>query len=355
MNIQQRRVDGAPATNFTAVRLRRNVLANSDVGVMVLNTDRSGPAYNRVVGADANFRFFRNLNINGLIAKSLSPDTVVGSAGSDLTQRGGFSYRGTVLDTRAAYTLTGSRFNDELGFIPRTGIGRADAYVGLHLRSKRYPAWLREFFPHYQIVNVTKADGGAFDSRYVDYHIPITLQNGTFIESGVNANSEVLTQAFTINSGRGVTIAPGRYDFNEYFITMRGDRSATLSFSGRYGVGDFYDGYKHSYLIGPTLRVSSRLNTTVTWARNVISLRTGAYTTDLVTGRVNYSFSTRLFLNALLQYNTDANQWTSNVRFNIIHRPLSDFFLVYNDRRDRTTGTLVDRALIAKMTYLLAF
>ena len=45
-----------------------------------------------------------------------------------------------------------------------------------------------------------------------------------------------------------------------------------------------------------------------------------------------------MFLNALLQYNTDARQWSSNVRFNIIHRPLSDFFLVYNDRRDSIAG-----------------
>ena len=42
---------------------------------------------------------------------------------------------------------------------------------------------------------------------------------------------------------------------------------------------------------------------------------------------------------------------SSNIRFNIIHRPLSDFFLVYNDRRD-DTGRIVDRALIAKFTYL---
>ena len=86
-----------------------------------------------------------------------------------------------------------------------------------------------------------------------------------------------------------------------------------------------------------------------------MALRTGAYTTDLINSRVIYSFSTRMFVNALLQYNTDANQWTSNVRFNLIHRPLSDFFLVYNDRRDRLSGTLVDRAVIAKMTYMMAF
>ena len=36
--------------------------------------------------------------------------------------------------------------------------------------------------------------------------------------------------------------------------------------------------------------------------------------------------TTTAFLNALIQYNSDTHQWTSNVRFNIIHRPLSDIF-----------------------------
>ncbi len=38
------------------------------------------------------------------------------------------------------------------------------------------------------------------------------------------------------------------------------------------------------------------------------------YATDLLTSRVNLSFSTNVFLNALMQYNTDARMWTSNVR-----------------------------------------
>jgi hypothetical protein len=39
----------------------------------------------------------------------------------------------------------------------------------------------------------------------------------------------------------------------------------------------------------------------------------------------------------------------------LIHRPLSDLFVVYNDRRDSVSGAPVDRAVIAKMTWLLAF
>jgi hypothetical protein len=62
-----------------------------------------------------------------------------------------------------------------------------------------------------------------------------------------------------------------------------------------------------------------------------------------------------MFVNALLQYSTDSGQLSSNVRFNFIHRPLSDFFLVYNERRQENTGNLIDRAVIAKVTYLMAF
>jgi hypothetical protein len=40
---------------------------------------------------------------------------------------------------------------------------------------------------------------------------------------------------------------------------------------------------------------------------------------------------------------------------NIIHRPLSDIFLVYNERRDSRSGHMIDRAIVAKMTYLVAF
>jgi hypothetical protein len=82
---------------------------------------------------------------------------------------------------------------------------------------------------------------------------------------------------------------------------------------------------------------------------------TGGFVSKLLTTRVNYNFNTKMFVNALVQYNSDNRQWTSNLRFNIIHRPLSDFFLVYNERRDERTGDMLSRAVIAKMTYLVAF
>ncbi len=353
LNIQQRSKNGLPAENFTAVRLRRNVLSNSDVGLLVLNKDGGG-LYNRVVGADANFRFFENLNIYGYGVKSFSPQATVAGTGHDFLGQISYQFPSSHWDSKGSYTTIGARFNDEIGFIPRVGINKLQDQTGYHFRPKLTYSWLREIFPHWQIVNITRP-GGVFDSRYYDYHVPFTFQNSTFLEVGVNSNIEQLSTPFTINNRRGITIPTGLYKYDEYFATMTTNPGAPLSFSGRWGVGRFYDGYKHSYTIGGTARVNAQLNASVQLQRNAITLAEGAYTTNLLTTRVNYNFSTRTFLNALVQYNTDARELSANVRFDIIYRPLSDFFLVYNDRRDSTSGALIDRALIAKLTYLMAF
>jgi hypothetical protein len=73
INMQQREFEDNGSTNFTVGRLRRNIMANSDVGIMMTNKEVEGPHYNRVLGADANFRFGQALSVNGYLARSFSP------------------------------------------------------------------------------------------------------------------------------------------------------------------------------------------------------------------------------------------------------------------------------------------
>jgi hypothetical protein len=214
---------------------------------------------------------------------------------------------------------------------------------------------MRETFPHIQVENFTRQNGGGLESRYMDWHWPITFQNSTFVEVGTNPNVEIISRPFTINSRRGIQVFPGRYDFKEHFLLANTNSGARVAVNTRISTGDFYDGYRRGYTLGATVRANERLNVSGNVQFNDISLPQGAFTTTLLTGRVNVNFTTRMFLNALLQYNTDARQWSSNVRFNIIHHPLSDFFLVYNERRDTRSSELINRALIAKLTYLFAF
>jgi hypothetical protein len=356
LNIQQQREGDSPATNYTALRVRRDVLSQSDIGVMLLNKETNGPHFNRVVGADANFRFFQNLDVNLAGAKTFSPEGNVAEAGDDWYSKSSFNYNSNRLAVRGGYQTIGERFNNEMGFVPRRGVNNGELHIGGRFRPNwRWTrSWLRESYPHWQVENFSRREGG-LESRYMDWHWPVTFHNSSFIEIGVNPNVEVIRDSFPINSRRNIRIGPGRYEFNEYFVLANTNASAPISFNTRYSIGDFYDGYRRGYAVGTTVRANEHFNVSGNVQFNDIELPQGAFTTTLITGRVNYFLNTKVFLNALLQYNTDARQWSSNVRFNVIHRPLSDIFLVYNERRDSRTGDMIDRALVAKMTYLIAF
>ena len=354
LNIQQREDGGVPATNFTALRLKRDVLANSDIGAVLLDKEVAGPAFNRLAGFDANFRF-GDLTMNGFAAKTFSPAAVVDGTGNDITSRANIEYRNRQWRLAGKYTTIGERFNDELGFIPRVGVNEWNTQLNRTLRPTWLPRAIRELMPHWVFVQSDRADGRGLDLRQQDFHFGINFANGSFIEPGANTNVEIIRTPFTLNSARGVKIDTGRYEYTEYFLTYRANDSARASMSARYSVGEFYGGYKHGYGAGPTFRPNEKLNAALTLQLNQISLPGASYLSTLTTSRVNYNFNTKVFINALLQYSTDSHQLSSNIRFNIIHRPLSDFFFVYNEHRDEHSGLLQDRSLIAKMTYMVAF
>jgi hypothetical protein len=119
--------------------------------------------------------------------------------------------------------------------------------------------------------------------------------------------------------------------------------------------GEFWDGDRTSFSGDLTVRPNYRVNFALNYSHNRLDLANGRKTTDLAGLRFVYAFTPRAFVNAFVQYNADTHEVSSNIRFNIIHRPLSDLFIVYNDRRDTDRGSLIDRALIVKFTNLFDF
>jgi hypothetical protein len=350
LSIQQREFETTNATKFTVGRLRKNVFANSDIGVMIANKEvQNSSHYNRAYGADANFRFGRYTNVNSYIAKTTTP----GITSRDMAGRLAGSYINDVWNFRASYTTVQENFNDEMGYVPRRGIRKYAGYAGYTWRPERWHKTIRSINPHSQIDYVLDPTG-RLDTRYVDYHLPINFQNSTFIEVGKNPSYEYFSKSYPIAPAKGISIPAGAYRYSEYFVLVRTDTGKRVSGNGRWAGGPFYTGYKHSYQAGATYRHSNKLTAAFNYTHNNISLHEGRFKTNLLSTRINYGFSTTMFLNSLIQYNSDTHQWSSNVRFNIIHRPLSDIFIVYNERRDSIGGGLADRALIAKMTYMIS-
>ena len=146
----------------------------------------------------------------------------------------------------------------------------------------------------------------------------------------------------------------GDYVFEEVSANFSSDRSRMFSGSINLRIGEFFDGDRDTYTAGLIFRPSHHLTTDLSWKHDDVDLPSGDFSTDLVTTRLNYAFNPRMFLNALIQYNSTVEEISSNVRFNFIHKPLSDLFLVYNERR-ATDGEVRERALIAKLTYVFDF
>ncbi|MGH9257879.1 MAG: DUF5916 domain-containing protein [Vicinamibacterales bacterium] len=354
LNIQQREHGSAAAANVTALRLRRDVFAQSDIGAVLLNREAAGPRYSRVAGVDANFRF-GYLNLNGYVARTFSAATPTAAPGNAYATRAGMDYENREWRFQVGHGSVGERFNDELGFAPRLGVHNVDGWAGYRWRPAAVSNWLRQMQPHWEFDLFTRQRDGGLDSRFVGYHWNVNFEDGSWAEVGVNQYVEDVLVPFTINRGTGTRVNAGRYDHPEYFGFWRTNEAARVSLNTRYSTGPFYDGYRRTVNVGPSVRLNENFNASVSLQLNDISLSTGSFVSKLLTTRVNYNFNTQMFFNGLVQYNSDNHQWTSNLRFNLIHRPLSDFFLVYNERRDERTGQMLSRAVIAKMTYMMAF
>ena len=355
LNVQQRSLERVPSTNFTALRMRRDILANSDIGAVLLNKEEAGSHFNRVAGLDANFRWGSFLTTSGYVSKTFSPEGAVARTGNAYATRANINYQDRTWQFQGTYSGIGQRFHDEMGFVPRQNVNNYETGVYRSFRPVALSKWVRQFRPHWVMDMFTRQSDGALESRYQDYHFLITFQDGSTMEPGVNPNVEEIRAPFTINGARGIRVQPGRYSFNEYFVFWNTSGAARVSFNNRFSMGEFYDGYRRSYTFGPSVRLNENFNASFNLAINDIEVSGGQWVSKLMTTRVNYNFNTKTFVNALVQYNSDNRQWTSNLRFNLIHRPLSDFFIVYNERRDEQTGNMLSRAVIAKMTYLVAF
>ncbi len=346
LSIQTDDTELEPSTNFSLIRVRRDILRQSDVGALFINKD-GGEGFNRTYGVDSNFNFFRYMDLSLWAVETDGP----GTDGRDGAVNFELNWWDQFYDIRASHLRIGEDFNPEVGFAPRVGIHKTSAKFGITPRPRERIPWIREINPAVEFDYITNEDN-QLETRVGEAGVKVTFSDSSYLQVEGETNFERLDEPFEIRDGQ--FIAAGDYRFDEFSVEYSSDRSRLLSWQARVGTGGFYDGDRDDYRVGLALQPSHRLSTRLQWSHNDLNLPSGDFRTNLVAGRVDYSFSNRMFLHALIQYNSEADEIVSNVRFNFMHRPLSDFYLVYNERRN-SDGDVKDRALIAKLTYLFAF
>jgi hypothetical protein len=160
------------------------------------------------------------------------------------------------------------------------------------------------------------------------------FRDGSELFIGTSGNYEALDESFELREG--VEVPAGIYSFRSFFAEYNSDRSKPLSLKFSLNAGDFYSGALTALGGGLTLRPNANFSLETQYFRNNIDLPAppGKYSTNLAITRLRYSFTPRLFAKMFLQYNDDDDSFSTNFLLNWIHRPGSNFYLVYNDQED---------------------
>ena len=347
LNMQTRSSDDMSADNFGVVRLRRNVLRSSDVGVMFISRKPTSDGFEDgggyTFGTDANFRV-SNLLVNSYVARTTGADA--GDQNAGFLQ---FAWRDPLWSASTLFKHVGDGFTPDAGFVDRRGVRRWFATVAAHPQPD-IPGIL-ELNP-YLDFDVFSDLGWDLETRIVRPGLVATFLDGTTLRFEHTRQYEQLSDSTAI---AGVLVAPGEFDFSRTSVRLTTSGARAVSGDLSYGFGDFYDGSRQAATARLTLRPTFRFQLDLQSQLNRLELAGQEFDANLYSARFRLANSTQSFLSGSVQYNQASGELLSNLRYNWIHSPLSDVFLVLTERRNTDLDYVVDRFFSIKVTKLWSF
>jgi hypothetical protein len=352
MNIQTGDVEdaGIEGTNFSVLRVKRDILRRSSVGAIFTNRSisTSGDGANRAYGADVSFAFFTNLEMGAYYARTETPAL----SGDDESWQAQLNYAGDKYGVELSHLKVGDTFNPEVGFIRRRDFRKS----ATQLRFSPRPASIQAVRKLTWTVSLDYFEDGAgrMESRQQEGRFNAELDNSDQVTLQATRSFERLVDPFQVATA--LEIAPGRYTFTDYRVSYNFGPQRRLSGNVAYNWGDFYDGSIHSVSVNQGRAVvSNRLSLEPGVSVNFLDFEAGESTQAVWRLRGDYAFTPRMFASALVQYNSGLRAFSSNLRFRWEYRPGSELFVVWTDERDTRPngGGLQSRALVVKVTRLL--
>ena len=342
-----------PRTNYSVMRITKDVASGSRIGMIAVNKDEIGD-YNRAGGFDFEYRPNDSMDVRGMWSRTFEP----GLSGQNNAWYLGSNWRSNRFRLEGSYTDIAENFNPAVGYVRRTGIR--------HFRGEARWVPMPQRFGIRQIwtgpeVNYILNHNNELEEWDISYTNWFEFDSGDYILFNGKRTFEHLNDVFDFRDG--VEIPIGDYSSNSYHVRLSSSDSRPISTTLGGGIEDFYTGEVRRAYIQTTFKPNGHLSVSAQYQFNQVVDLPEMYFTDgdprpvyvnLFRGRVDYSFTTGLFAKLFAQWNTDANVMSTNFLINYIYRSGSDFYFVFNQTYD-TNGTtrsrLLDSTVVAKMTY----
>ena len=345
---------GVRGTNFTVMRLKRDVLRKSSIGAIFTGRSvaRNGVGSNEVYGVDGTFGFFDNLSITTYWART---DTD-GRASEDTSYRAQLDYAGDRYGFQAERLKVGAHFNPEVGFVRHPDMVRSFAQARFSPRPQASKRIRKLYFTGW--LDYIENGAGRVDTRSQSGEFSVDFQNGDRFNVGASNIYEFLP--IQLRLAPGVIVPVGGYDYASVQAGFNfGAQRKVASGNASIEHGTFYGGHKTTLAVSRgRVSLPPHFSIEPTYSLNRVNLAQGEFTTHLVGSRVNITMTPLMFAGALLQYNSTNNTVSANVRFRWEYQPGSELFVVLNEQRDtlaRGLPELTNRALIVKINRLFRF
>ncbi len=354
LNMQTRRLifdedNALPSANFTAVSLQRKVFERSAISAIFVNKENflssvndaqrsAHDAFNRVAGLEYNL-YSKDNRWEGewYYHRSFSPDKE--KQGDSFASFLGYNDRS--FSTRLGMNHVGKGFTAESGFVPRKGL------TSIFLRGEKYfypnKGWGKRMLSQWGIGLQLNS---VLDLDFMETDRETTLSTFlTFNDQGQLILSVYNTYTFLFGEfdptnllrapGELVTPLPLNSEYNYSGTSLEYQTGTSEDWQGSFvlNAGQFFNGSRWTAEGGIAYRWQPIGLFSLLFSYNDIQLPEPYPSADfyLLGGKADFSFTRNIFLTAFLQYNTQANNFNLNARFQWRFAPVSDVFLVYTD------------------------
>jgi hypothetical protein len=352
LNIQTAEKESAraAATNFSAVRIRRDIFRRSNVGVIATARNPSGGEQSIAFGADTSLRVSPNTTVVGYFSRT----DAAGRSTQSTSYRARFDWAPDRYGVGFEHLMVGPGFAPAVGYARREDFRRdtVNARFSPRLRNNRY---MRKLTWQGTFVYDTDADITTLENRSIEGTFGIEFHSADVANVGFVDEYERLPQAFRI--APGVTVPAGGYQ----------NHTATASYTlgnqrvvaGRVQVqsGAFYNGTRQAASYSGRIAVVPQFAVEPSISLAWVDLPYGDFSARLIAGRFTFTPTTKLLLSSLIQLNASARTLASSIRLRWEYLPGSELFVVYSDGRDTLPpGTnLLNRSFAVKATRLVRF
>ncbi|HYR84283.1 MAG TPA: DUF5916 domain-containing protein [Terriglobia bacterium] len=342
---------GAPAANFTVLRVKRDILRRSSIGAMYTHRTATPGRIgsNDGYGVDSTFSFYQNVRFDAYLAQTHTASR----HGDDLSYRGFFDYNADRFGFQAERLTIEPNFLPEIGFLKRTDMRRNASQVRFSPRPtsvKHVRRFVMQANINYVTNNENRLDtreqGATFQTEFVNSDVASISFVDTF---------ERLVRPF--NVATGINIPIGGYNFHTFQVSYAAGQQRRVSGTLVYEAGKFYSGDRQTVSVNAArMQVTPQVSMEPSLSLNFVDLREGSFTATVVRNRVTYTITPRMYISGIVQYNSSTTSFGSNLRLRWEYKPGSEVFVVYTDDYDTAAQpnvtSLRNRALVVKMNRL---